>query len=85
MALAAAVEPRQFAGDLPAQKQLQPVVEDPQRELLAVVVGKAKRRQGPQRRFFLLQPDQPRSVVSSDHGGQEGLIGRQRLEIAATA
>jgi len=85
MALDTAVEPHQVAAELPAEQELQPVVEDPQRELLAVVVCKAKRRQGPQRRFFLLQPDQPRLVVLLDHLNQEGLVRRQRLEIAATA
>jgi len=111
MALLSAVAPSQFAGDLPAQKQLQPVVEDPHRqpladqsrwhrihdsahldragathrELLDVVVGKAKRRQGPQRRFLLLQSALPGPVVASGHLDQEGLIGRQRLEIAAAA
>ena len=111
MALDAAMEPSQFAGDLPAQKQLQPVVENPHRqplvdqprrhrihhpahldragpphrELLDVVIGKAKRRQGPQRRFLLLQPDQPRSVVLLDHLREEVLIRRQRFKIAAAA
>ena len=57
----------------------------PHRELLDVVVGKAKARQRPQRRSLLLQPHQTRSVVLLKHRSQESLVRSQRLKIAAAA
>lgn len=55
----------------------------PHRELLDVVVGKAIRRQGPQRRLLLLQATQPGAVVLRRHRSNEGLVGGDRLEIGA--
>ena len=106
--LLVAMHPRQRTGDLAAQHQLQPVVEDPHRhplsdqpwrhrihdtphldragaphlELLDVVVGKAKRRQGPQGRLLLLQPRQPGPVVLLTHRGQEDLADIDAWEAA---
>ncbi len=55
----------------------------PHRELLDVVVGKAMRRQGPQRRLLLLQAAQPGTVVLRRHLHDEGFVGGHRLEIMA--